>query len=46
MPDRSKVTIQTKCGTLILQVGSWAWGSQPHPEKAFIVEKLLVIAAR
>jgi hypothetical protein len=25
MPDRSKVMIQTKRDTMVLQVGAWAW---------------------
>jgi hypothetical protein len=33
MPDRSKVMAQTKRDTLVLQVGGWAWGWQPHPVK-------------
>jgi len=33
MPDRSKVTTQTKKDTLLLYVGDWAWGYQPHPIK-------------
>jgi hypothetical protein len=46
MPDRSKVMTQTKRDTLVLQVGGWAWRYKPHPLKALIVEKLLMIAAR
>jgi hypothetical protein len=33
MPDRSRVLIQTKRVTLVLQVRGWAWGQQPHPVK-------------
>ena len=33
MPDRSKVVIQTKWDTLVLQVGGWVCGSQLHPIK-------------
>ena len=41
MPDRSKVMTQTKRDTLVLQVGGWVWGWQPHPIKNIFVEKLL-----
>jgi hypothetical protein len=44
MPDRSKVTIQTKRDTLALQIGGWAWGWWPHPVQSLSVEKLLTIA--
>ena len=33
VPDRSKVVTQTKWGTLVLQVGGWAWGWKSHPIK-------------
>jgi hypothetical protein len=33
MPDRSRVMAQTKSDTLVLQVGGWAWGLQPHTVK-------------
>lgn len=34
MPHRSKVMIQMKRNTLVLQVCGWAWGWQPHPVKS------------
>ena len=33
LPDRSKVMAQTKRGTLVLQVESWAAGWRPTPVK-------------
>ena len=39
MPERSRMITQTKRGTLVLQVGSWAWGSQLHPVKKYILKK-------
>jgi len=42
MSDKSKVMTQTKRDTLILQVGGWVWGSEPHPiKKVYSAEKLL-----
>jgi len=31
MPEMLKVMTQTKRGTLVLQVGRWAWSYHPHP---------------
>jgi hypothetical protein len=39
MRETSKVMIQTKRDTLVLQVGGWAWGWQPHPVKLGFVSK-------
>jgi len=36
-PDMSKVMTQTKSDTLVLQVGGWTWGSEPHPIKKYIL---------
>jgi hypothetical protein len=33
MPDRSRSRSQTKRDTLVLRIGSWACGSQPHTVK-------------
>jgi hypothetical protein len=40
MPDRSKVMTQTKRDNLVLQVGGWAWGKQPHPIKNVLLRSL------
>jgi hypothetical protein len=40
MPDRSRMMIQSKRDTLVLQVGGLAWGSQPHTVKKLIVTKV------
>jgi hypothetical protein len=41
IPDRSRVMAQTKRDTLVLQVGSLAWGYKPHTVKyALIVTKV------
>jgi hypothetical protein len=40
MPDRSRVMTQTKRDTLVLQVGGWAWGSQPHTVKNLLLTKV------
>jgi hypothetical protein len=39
MPERSKGRVQTKRDTLVVQVGGWAWGLQPHPVKRIVVQK-------
>jgi hypothetical protein len=38
------VPLPTRRDTLVLQVGGWAWGSQPHPIKPLIVGKILMTA--
>jgi hypothetical protein len=38
MPYSSKEMTQTKRGTLVLQVGGWAWGARPHPGKKKVTE--------
>jgi hypothetical protein len=40
MPETSKGRVQTKRDTLALQVGGWAWGSQPHPVKRMLFRNL------
>jgi hypothetical protein len=40
MPERSKGRVQTKRDTLVLQVGGWAWGWQPHPVKRMLFRNL------
>jgi hypothetical protein len=45
MPDRPKVMIQTKWDTLVLQVGVGCRVSNPTPQKALILVKLVTIAA-
>ena len=39
MSDRSKVMIQTKRDSLVLQVGCWAWGKQHHTVKKKLIDK-------
>jgi len=46
MPDRSKVMAQTKRKTLVLQVGGWAVGSQPHPIKDMFCYKVCNIRSQ
>jgi len=38
MPDRPRVMTQTKRDYLVLQVGGWAWGWQPHTVKIICSE--------
>jgi hypothetical protein len=39
MPDRSRVMTQTKRDTLVLQVGSLAWGlTTPHSKKLIVTK--------
>jgi hypothetical protein len=40
MSDRSREMTQTKRDTQILQVGGWAWGDTPIPEKKLRYENL------
>jgi hypothetical protein len=39
VPNRSKVMTQTKTNTVVLLVGGWARGCQPHPVKLGFVSK-------
>jgi len=37
-PDRSRAMTRMKRDTLVLHVGGWAWGWQPHTVKIFCSE--------
>jgi hypothetical protein len=45
MPDMSKVMVQIKKDTLVLQIGVGRVVDNPTPKETLIVEKLLTIAA-
>jgi hypothetical protein len=42
MPDRSRGRSQTKRDTLVLQVGGWAWGLQPHTAKTKLFRNQII----
>jgi len=42
-PGRLQRKVRTKSQHLVLQVGGWAWGKQPHPRKQQLVTKTVQI---